>query len=659
MVAELPLSPTCTMRPIRDRMPTPFAPAQAMALAAEQEASVQFSDAVTTVVVPEVPESVPEVGNRSVRDRIATPFVQPASPSTSLEDRRVVLAPELCNVEEVEPAEPSVQLRSSRNRMPTPAVRPDELEAFEEDGSRRVRIFPAAEVEAIPSSGQGRSSRERIATPFVSEEHQQDQGHQDRTVHFCEVVSTEVLPVTGERRPSRSRVATPFFGETEAINAQTAADADDEEVARNSKWGLSLSMDQETRTVSFQPETADIVAITPMGEMRPVRRKSHGVHAAAANAAAANSAISTPSSGLSFFTEAQAASKNRSGSVSSPAESAFSFGFEDVASNAGPATVEAAQDRSVSFEQEVSLGHAASSLPSSGGKSIRERQATGFISSESAEDVSDANYARAVSFDDDASPGQSASYAPLAARSVRERTPTGYVTGLMQNETAQATDGKSVSFGHGLGVGESASTSSTAAGKLIRERIPTGFVHEDVHAVGAEDITVGAAANGRSVSFGGDVGVVESASCAPSVARSVRERTPTGRISGDALPEISDRSVSFRADVAIGEAASTLGSSGARPVRERTPTGFIGAETAQVVEDRSVVFSGDVCVGESASTSTAAGKLIRERIPTGFVHEDVHAVGAEDITVGAAANGRSVSFGADVSIGESASCAEM
>ena len=67
------------------------------------QASVQFSDSVTTVTSPEVPETVPEarpkstrvpsspleplklpfspsqVGNRSVRDRIATPYVAPGS----------------------------------------------------------------------------------------------------------------------------------------------------------------------------------------------------------------------------------------------------------------------------------------------------------------------------------------------------------------------------------------------------------------------------------------------------------------------------------------------------------------------------------------------------------------------------------------------------
>eukprot|EP00930_Biecheleria_cincta_P043017 TRINITY_DN2958_c0_g1_i1.p1 TRINITY_DN2958_c0_g1~~TRINITY_DN2958_c0_g1_i1.p1 ORF type:complete len:1936 (-),score=358.88 TRINITY_DN2958_c0_g1_i1:26-5833(-) len=312
--------------------------------------------------------------------------------------------------------------------------------------------------------------------------------------------------------------------------------------------------------------------------------------------------------------------------------------------------------RSVSFGGDVGIGESASCAPSvsSVARSVRERTPTGHISGDALQEIHD----RSGSFRADVVIGEAASTLGSSdARLVRERTPTGFIGA----ETVQVVDDRSVNLTGDMSVGESASSSSMEAGKSVRERTPTGFVHKDVH-TGSEDSREGAAnhPNGRSVSFGGDVGIGESASFAPSVARSVRERTPTGHISGYALQEISDRSVSFRADVIIGEAASTLGSSDARPVRERTPTGFIGAETAQVVDDKSVNSSGGVSVCQSASSSSMeAGKLVRERTPTGFVHKDVPA-GADDVSAaGGHSNGRSVTFGRDVSIGESSSCAPL
>lgn len=58
--------------------------------------------------------------------------------------------------------------RSSRQRIPTPHV---SLELVEEafDSAKRVRIFPAADVEALPVSGGRRPSRERLPTPFIKE----------------------------------------------------------------------------------------------------------------------------------------------------------------------------------------------------------------------------------------------------------------------------------------------------------------------------------------------------------------------------------------------------------------------------------------------------------------------------------------------------------
>ncbi|CAE7453131.1 PRKG2 [Symbiodinium natans] len=197
-VAESPLSPSSTLRPSRERMPTPWAEASVLA-----EASVQFSESVTAVTSLEVPENVPEVGNRSVRDRIATPYMAAMGSS---EDRRVLLAPALSTVEEFEAQSSREQLRSSRDRMPTPHVSSEVIQETFSSG-KTVRIFPAVDMEAIPASGRRRPSRERQATPFVKEE---DMPPNDaRTVQFSGAVSTEAIPASGRRRPSRDRQATP------------------------------------------------------------------------------------------------------------------------------------------------------------------------------------------------------------------------------------------------------------------------------------------------------------------------------------------------------------------------------------------------------------------------------------------------------------------
>eukprot|EP00434_Breviolum_minutum_P018014 symbB.v1.2.015883.t1/scaffold1199.1/size145752/10 len=182
-VSEAPMNPASSlMRSARDRVPTPWASQAAATF--ESEALVQFSDSVTTVTSPEVPETVPEVGNRSVRDRIATPYVDASAASN--EDRRVVLAPVLSSIEEFEAESSREQLRSSRDRMPTPHVSSQMVEETFANSAKTVRIFPAADVEvgraieagvctmsdslqAIPVSGEGRSTRERIATPFMKD----------------------------------------------------------------------------------------------------------------------------------------------------------------------------------------------------------------------------------------------------------------------------------------------------------------------------------------------------------------------------------------------------------------------------------------------------------------------------------------------------------
>ncbi|CAE7810456.1 unnamed protein product, partial [Symbiodinium sp. CCMP2456] len=136
-IAESPMSPSSTLRPFRERVPTPWAEAGMTSVA---EASVQFMDSITTVTSPEVPESVPEVGNRSVRDRISTPYVRA---TTDLEERRVFLAPALSTVEEFEAEGLDGHLRPTRDRMPTPHVSSQMIEETLPSTGKMVRILSA------------------------------------------------------------------------------------------------------------------------------------------------------------------------------------------------------------------------------------------------------------------------------------------------------------------------------------------------------------------------------------------------------------------------------------------------------------------------------------------------------------------------------------
>ncbi|CAJ1410925.1 unnamed protein product [Effrenium voratum] len=249
-VTESPMGPSSTLRSSRDRVPTPWA-SQAGGLS-ESEASVQFSDSVTTVTSPEVPETVPEVGNRSVRDRIATPYVAPGSG----EDRRVILAPVLSSIEEFEADSNREQLRSSRDRMPTPHVSSQLVEETFANSAKTVRIFPAADVEAIPVSGEGRSTRERIATPFMKEEYEDA-----RAVHF---------EATPERPPARRA---PTFGAVQEIQSEISADKQlrpSRERMPTPHVKLDALEEDGAKHVRIVPD-ADVEALPVAGERRPSR----------------------------------------------------------------------------------------------------------------------------------------------------------------------------------------------------------------------------------------------------------------------------------------------------------------------------------------------------------------------------------------------------
>eukprot|EP00438_Fugacium_kawagutii_P013685 Skav217098 [mRNA] locus=scaffold187:162205:163641:+ [translate_table: standard] len=154
-------------RSVRDRMGTPYLDAST----ASDEASVQFSDSLTTVTSPEVPETVSEASVQFLDS--ATTVTSPEVPETvseastaSDEDRRFFLAPVLSNIEEYEADSSREQLRSTQDRMPT-HVGSEMVEETFANSAKTVHIFPAAE--AIPLLGEGRSTTEPFATIFMKE----------------------------------------------------------------------------------------------------------------------------------------------------------------------------------------------------------------------------------------------------------------------------------------------------------------------------------------------------------------------------------------------------------------------------------------------------------------------------------------------------------
>ncbi|CAL1159441.1 unnamed protein product, partial [Cladocopium goreaui] len=112
--------------------------------------------------------------------------------------------------------------------MPTPHVSSQMVEAewtgeTFANSAKTVRIFPAADVEAIPVSGEGRSTRERIATPFMKDlqpKSEDDELFEDaRSVHFSTEASTLY-----QSQVSRGSDTRPSFGAVEEIQMEIAPD---------------------------------------------------------------------------------------------------------------------------------------------------------------------------------------------------------------------------------------------------------------------------------------------------------------------------------------------------------------------------------------------------------------------------------------------------
>ncbi|CAE7497600.1 PRKG1 [Symbiodinium sp. CCMP2456] len=154
----------------------------------------------------------------------------------------------------------------------------------------------------------------------------------------------------------------------------------------------------------------------------------------------------------------------------------------------------------------------------------------------------------------------------------------------------------------------------------------------------------------------------------PGQARRVSQRIPTGFISEDVtiMPPPDERSISFSAQVVSVDAASKACTGPSRDIRERTPTGHI-QDVQLDAEDRSVKFGDDVSFLQAASAGALPGQARRvsERIPTGFISEDVTTAArldergisfsAQVEAVDAASKEKSVKFGNDVSLLQAAS----
>ncbi|CAE7668758.1 unnamed protein product, partial [Symbiodinium sp. KB8] len=130
----IPISGQC--RSSRERQATPFFKDESVA-----ERTVQFNEMISTEASV-IAEGCEEVGQRSVHDRIATPYAGNVDP----EESRVVV-PFDTSVEEFEVEGLEVQLRSSRDRIPTPHVSTEMVEEAFPNSGKSVRIFPVAEMQ--------------------------------------------------------------------------------------------------------------------------------------------------------------------------------------------------------------------------------------------------------------------------------------------------------------------------------------------------------------------------------------------------------------------------------------------------------------------------------------------------------------------------------
>jgi hypothetical protein len=256
------------------------------------------------------------------------------------------------------------------------------------------------------------------------------------------------------------------------------------------------------------------------------------------------------------------------------------------------------KEANMQFEEPPSGTTTASSSP--GGRSAKSR-----ISCDD-DDVADG----AVRFQDSHDEVEASSVLPPeGGRSVRTRIPTGYVSAAALAEApTESAASKGVKFQESSDEVEAASTLPPAGGRSVRTRTPTGFVSESVLVESQEQTSDGKpvkkmkfkpeerSASG-GVKFQEAHDEVASASVMPPEGgRSVRTRIPTGYVSNEAhsqlegtlIHDVADKGVKFQDARDVVEAASVLPAEGGRSVRTRIPTGYVSNEAQMQIEPRPI-----------------------------------------------------------------------
>ncbi|CAE7846126.1 PRKG2, partial [Symbiodinium microadriaticum] len=530
------------------------------------EASVHFSDTVSIASgALELPETVPEVGNRSVRDHIATPYAPAAALS---EDRRVLLAPVVSTVEELEVQGSGETFRSSRDRMPTPYVSTDMVEDTPPDAAAKtVRILGAAEIQAIPASGQRRSSRDRQATPFVKGDVPDDM----RTVQFSNVVNTEVQPMSQDDvRSTRDRVATPF--------AQPA----EEDAHQDRRVALApvLSVVEEFET------DGSVTVFRPSRDRMPTPYMSAQL--------VEEDAVVNAGKTVRVLPFADAKAIPISGQCRSSRERQATPFFKD----------ESVAERTVQFNEMISTEASviAEGCEEVGRRSVHDRIATPYAGNVDLEE------SRVVVPLDTSVEEFEVEGLEVQLRSSRDRIPTPHVSTEMLEE-AFPNSGKSVRI---FPVAEMQAIATSGQRRSSRERQATPFFKDqdfDVHD------------GGRSVNFDDTIST-EAVLVEPQAdRRPVRDRISTP-FTSMAFSSFQDRRVQLSpAPTAVEEFEPA--SQRLRPSRDRMPTPHV---STSMIEETFANFSKTVRVFPAAETEVihldGQRRPVRERQATPFFKED-------------------------------------
>ncbi|CAE8719440.1 unnamed protein product [Polarella glacialis] len=367
-----------------------------------------------------------------------------------------------------------------------------------------------------------RSLRDRIATPFLSYSQSSS-----KTVQFSDPAAIEVSGTLSAERICRDRVATPFMS-SDALQ----------------HWTADQGVDADTRTVSFQQHAdTDVVEISPVGEMRPIRRNS----------------------GDKSFRSAAAETKADTEVV----EISLVGEMEPLKRNSG--------DKGVRFAAADSIAESASIASPNSRPSVRGRTPTGYVDAgafpgQMSTEVATVSFAAGetvLEFD----PGS-------VFTSRTSFTPTGF-----SHSDGSTSDGgvdtpplcrKSTS--HRVGDNPPLTLNGSFRNRLSETEIGSIRLAAVAGAKAAAKLAAAEAAKSKKqrqgVSFSaGEECIVEPGSTAETGgSRSIRERKPKG-FARD--PDDLAKAVSFAAGESVVPAASSPAHGAASNLRDRTPTGFI------------------------------------------------------------------------------------